>query len=421
MTEMPLADDGTTPARIRAVIVSRLFPPEVSAGAFRLGALAASLARRGCDVNVLSTRPPAAAPAVEDPAGVHVRRWPVLRDRGGNVRGYLQYLSFDLPLIARLLVRDFDVVVAESPPTTGFVATVFALLKRRPVVYYAADVWTDGVISMGAPRPVIAAIRGLEQLVLRRARGILSVSEEVSGRLVMLGADPSRVATIGNGIDTSVFTPEVVPASPGDRYFVYTGTMSEWQQPDVFIRAFASIVAGDPDLRLKFFGQGAVEARLHDLAEALVPGRVDFGGVISPRESATWIRGAVAALVSIVPGIGYDFARPTKTYAAAATGTPVLFAGPAEGGELVASAGLGLAVGFAVEDVAEGMRQLLEEQSSGETERRRAQRAEWARENLSLSAVADRASDVVSAIARRAPVPGVRNTPTQTNPSEESE
>ncbi|MCK6066760.1 MULTISPECIES: glycosyltransferase family 4 protein [Microbacterium] len=418
---MPLAADGKTPAITRVVIVSRLFPPEVSAGAFRLGALARSLAERGYVVNVLSTRPPAAAPAVEDPTDVRVRRWPVLRDRGGNVRGYLQYLSFDLPLFARLLLRRFDVVVAESPPTTGFVATVVALLKRRPVVYYAADVWTDGVISMGAPRAVVSVIRGLERLVLRQARGILSVSEEVSDRLVLLGADRSRVATIGNGIDTSVFTPEIAPASPGQRYFVYTGTMSEWQQPDVFIRAFASIVDGHPDLRLKFFGQGAVEPRLRDLAGALVPGRVDFGGVISPPESAAWIRGAVAALVSIVPGIGYDFARPTKTYAAAATGTPVLFAGPAEGGELVTSAGLGTAVGFAVEDVAEGMQQLLEEQGSGETDRRRAQRAEWARKNLSLSAVADRASHVVSEVARPAPASGDRNIDTQNNPSKESD
>src|SRR5690606_9186083 len=102
------------------------------------------------------------------------------------------------------------------------------------------------------------------------------------------------------------------------RYFVYTGTMSEWQQPDVFIRALASIASEVPDVRLKFFGQGAVEHQLRELAEEILPGRVDFGGVVSPQISASWIRGAVASLVSIVPGIGYDFARPTKTYAAAA-------------------------------------------------------------------------------------------------------
>ena len=46
-----------------------------------------------------------------------------------------------------------------------------------------------------------------------------------------------------------------------------------------------------------------------------------------PTEAAEWIRGAAAALVSIVPGIGYDFARPTKTYAAAACGAPTWLIG----------------------------------------------------------------------------------------------
>jgi len=399
---MPLADDGKHRAVTRAVIVSRLFPPEVSAGAFRLGALAGSLSHAGADVRVLTTRPPSSAPRVADPPAVRVRRWPVLRDRGGNVRGYVQYLSFDIPLVARLLGTRFDVVVAESPPTTGIVAAAVALIKRRPLVYYAADVWTDGVISMGAPRPVVSVIRGLERIVLRRARGILSVSDEVTSRLVLLGAEPQRITTIGNGIDTSVFTPETAAAVCDHPYFVYTGTMSEWQQPEVFVRAFATLADEHPDLRLKFFGQGAVEAGLRELAGELVPGRVDFGGVVSPRESAAWIRGAVASLVSIVPGIGYDFARPTKTYAAAATGTPVLFAGPAVGGHLVVDAGLGEAVGFSVDEVAAGMRRLLAAQQSGESARLRAERAEWARRNLSLASVADRASEAVLQVARSA-------------------
>src|SRR5690606_10654633 len=95
----------------RILLASRLFVPEVSAGAFRLGALAAALGRRGAEVTVVTSRPPRHAPPIADPPGVRVSRWPVLRDRGGNVRGYLQYASFDLPLPLRLLFRRFDAVV----------------------------------------------------------------------------------------------------------------------------------------------------------------------------------------------------------------------------------------------------------------------------------------------------------------------
>jgi glycosyltransferase involved in cell wall biosynthesis len=249
---------------------------------------------------------------------------------------------------------------------------------------------------MGAPRVVVAAMRFMERAVLRRAAAIISVSSEVTERLALLGADRGRIETVGNGIDTRIFSPDVEPASD-EEYFVYTGTMSEWQQPEVFVRAFALLVGEHPRLRLRFFGQGAVEAELRRVADEAVPGRVDFGGVVSPALSARWIRGAVASLVSIVPGIGYDFAKPTKTYAAAAVGTPVLFAGPQIGADLVHDAGLGRAAEFTPEAIAEQMRALLAEGADGTSDRLRSGRARWARENVSLDAVADRVAATVSA------------------------
>ncbi|MCK3770198.1 glycosyltransferase family 4 protein [Microbacterium aerolatum] len=386
----------------RAVIASRLFPPEVSAGAFRLGALALALDNAGLDVTVLTTIPPRHAPDVRDATGLTIRRWPVLRDKGGNVRGYIQYASYDAPLLLRLMCSRFDVVVAESPPTTGLAVALIAALRRRPMVYYAADVWTDGVISMGAPAMVIRVMRWMERLVLRRAHRIISVSDEVTARLIALHADPARIATVGNGIDTDIFSPRAdAPRVPG-RYFVYTGTMSEWQRPDIFIRAFALLAEEHPDVGLRFYGQGAVEQDLRALADQIVPGRVAFGGVVSPQRAASEIRGAVGSLVSIVPGIGYDFARPTKTYAAAAVGTPVIFAGPDAGGRLVREANLGRAVAFSEDQIAEAMRNLLRESADGSTERMRGDRAGWALANVSLKAVARRVADVVTQATQQA-------------------
>ncbi|WP_203137748.1 glycosyltransferase family 4 protein [Microbacterium sp. JZ31] len=394
------ADD---PRRSRVLLATRLFVPEVSAGSFRLGALAEGLVARGAEVDVVTTRPPRAlrGRTVRLP-GVRIRRWPVLRDAGGNVRGYIQYLSFDAPLALRLIGARADVIVAEAPPTTGLVAAVVARLRRRPLAYYAADVWTDGVVSMGAPRVVAGLMRVMERAALRASAVVLSVSPEVTERLVVLGAERDRIATIGNGIDTTVFSPDVEPHSPGRPYFVYTGTMSEWQRPDVFVRAFARIADRHPDVDLRFFGQGALQSDLRALAERAVPGRVHFGGVVPPSDSARWIRGALAAMVSIAPGVGYDFARPTKTYAAAACGTPVLFAGAPTGRDLVTTAGLGEGVGFEEDQVAAAMERLIAQHRSGATEAHRTGRSAWARENVSLAAAGQRAADaVLGAIADR--------------------
>ncbi len=384
---------------LRVVIASRLFSPEATAASFRMTGLADALADSGTDVAVVTTRPPAATTSEPVRPGIRIARWPVVRDRTGAIRGYVSYASFDAPLFFRLLFRRADVFVAEAPPTTGLVVRWVSRLRRIPYVYYPGDVWTDGVEAMGAGSVVVRLMRWIESRAVRGAARVLAVSPEVAERIAALGASAERVVDVGNGIDTTAFTPDVTPRTPPRPYFVYTGTMSEWQRPELFVRALARL--DDRDVELRFFGQGSAEAELRRLADELAPGRVHFGGVVEPRDAAAWIRGAVAALVSIVPGIGYDFARPTKTYAAAACGTPVVFAGAETGGRLVEEAGLGDAVPFDEVAVAAAMTRMLERTASGDTENRRVERADWARENVSLRAVGMRAARVVAEVSRR--------------------
>lgn len=381
--------------RDRVIVATRLYTPEVTAASFRMEALARAL-EKDADVTVLTTRPPTGTSTADGAASEKIKRMPVLRDSSGAIRGYVQYLSFDIPLFFRLMVNRADVIVAEAPPTTGLVAVIAGLLTRRPVVYYPGDVWSDAVASTDAPGLVVRLMTAVERFVLRRSARSIAVSAEVADRLVAVGAQPERVVEVGNGIDTGVFQPGV-PAAEADRpYFVYTGTMSEWQQPDVFVRALAELT--DVDVDIRFFGQGSAESELRELAETIAPGRVHFGGLVPPVEAASWIRGAAGALVSIVPGIGYDFARPTKTYAAAAVGTPVLFAGAPTGAEVVRAAGLGEVSEFTVTSVAGAMRRLVEQAQDGTTERERRRRAQWAVDTVSWRSVGGKAADVVRGV-----------------------
>ena len=126
-------------------LATRTFTPEPTAAALRLGALARALAVGGDGVRVLTSRlAPSVARDARQSAGsdadpgegaglVEVRRAPVLRDRTGAVRGYVSYMSFDLPLLVRLLTGPRpDVVVSEPPPTTG-AAVRIACAARDPV------------------------------------------------------------------------------------------------------------------------------------------------------------------------------------------------------------------------------------------------------------------------------------------------
>jgi glycosyltransferase involved in cell wall biosynthesis len=128
---------------------------------------------------------------------------------------------------------------------------------------------------------------------------------------------------------------------------------------------------------------GSAVEEMRELAERTCPGAISFYDVIPPADCARWIRGAGASLASIRPGIGYDFAKPTKIFAAAACGTPVIFAGIGAGQEVVTTGGLGWAPGYDVAAIAEAMAAVLG-QSEAEAAQRSEVCAQWALENASL-------------------------------------
>jgi glycosyltransferase involved in cell wall biosynthesis len=388
---------------MRVTIATRIYAPEAAAASFRLSALASALSDEQHEVTVLTARVPAslrdAARATDaaDP-GIRVRRAPVLRDASGQIRGYLQYLSFDAPLLLRLLFgRRPDAIVVEPPPTTGTVARLVATLRRTPYVYYAADVWSDGAQSIGAPRAVLSLLRRLEQFALGGAAHVIAVSPGVADRVRELGGH-DRVTVVPNGVDTTTFTPE--PASQEASRpptAVYAGTMSEWQGADVFIRALPSVLASVPDARIVYLGQGSTRNDLEELGGRLgVADRVGFEGVVPPAEAAAALRDARVGLVSLKPGQGYDFAVPTKLFAAAACGTPVLFAGPGASVDVVRSSGIGTAVDYDVDVVARALVDALSSEPEPEDRRRI---ASWAQRNASIASTGRRAAGLVIAEA----------------------
>lgn len=374
----------------KVVVATRLYVPEVGAAAFRLKALVDGLVEQGADVTVLTTKMPAGSPVFKPP--YNLKRWPVLRDAGGYVRGYVQYLSFDIPAFFRLLATPADVVVSEPPPTTGVVVALSSLIRRRPYVYYAADIWSEALSAMDVSPIVKKVLGAVEGFVLRHAAQVIAVSEPVAEQVAKFKVPAERIAVAGNGVDTGIFSPTGELAAAPAPYFIYTGTMSEWQGADIFIKALPLVREQFPEVEIRFFGQGTDEENLKNTANSLVPGGVYFGGVVAPAKAAQWIRAAAGALVSIKAGQGYDFAKPTKIYAAAGCGTPVVFAGQGAGAEIVAEGGLGIAAGYDPQSVAAAMIELLSTPATAVDQQRR---VDWVIENASLGAAGRMAAAVV--------------------------
>ena len=347
-------------------LATRTFTPEPTAAALRLGAFARALAAGGDRVRVLTSRlAPSVARDARQSAGsdadpgegaglVEVRRAPVLRDRTGAVRGYVSYMSFDLPLLVRLLTGPRpDVVVSEPPPTTGAAVRIACAARRVPYVYYCADIVSDAAALAGVPSIVVRTVAGLESFALRGARRVIAVSDGVARRARDLGA--RDVAVVPNGVrvpDAVVTgTPEGFPTCDGP-VFVYAGTVAQWLAPEVFVEAFERARGRLGDARLVFVGQGSGWNELAQRSRGVVG--VELIPAVSADEADRWMARATATLASLRPG-GYDYAYPTKILASLAQGTPVIYAGRGAAARDVADNGLGVACSLDSDAIAEAM------------------------------------------------------------------
>lgn len=377
------------PAR-RVLIVSRIFTPEPAAASFALENWAEAFVAGGWDTRVLTTMY-GDAPRREHRRGVAIRRVPVLRNAAGYVRGYVSYLSFDVPLAFRLLVaRRADLIVVEPPPTTGAVVRVIAGLRRIPYVYDAADLWSDAAVTTTSSRFVLGALRAVERFAIRGARHAFVVAEGYAERIRALGIrTPTTV--VGFGVDTASFDyREAEP--PGAPLFVYGGSYSEWHGAIVFVDAFAPVVARHPGARLLFVGNGTERSALERRAAELgISDAVEFRGPVPPEQLAHLLAGASCSLASLEPGVGYDYAFATKVYSSLAVGCPVLFAGAGPAGPFVAEAAKTVAAGesvaFDAASVAAAMERVVAAPADASARR---ELSVWTRANHSLRAAADR-------------------------------
>ncbi|WP_415829883.1 glycosyltransferase family 4 protein [Helcobacillus massiliensis] len=369
-----------------AVLATRLFSPELTPAAFRHRALFDHLRSAGIPVGVLTT----SVPGDGEPADQDVSRWPVLRDSQGHVKGYLSYMSFDVPLILRVLVMPRPaVIIAEPPPTTGFAVMVAAGIRRIPYVYYAADIWADAAGTLDGTPAIVPAVLGfVERLVWRRAAVVMAISPGVEHRIRELCGDSVEVAMIGNGIrvgDFSADGPE--RGARSTPVFVYAGTVSEWHGAGIFLEAFRRVREVHPSARLEFFSEGSEKAHLEQVVEETGLGGVSFHSRVGTDELSARLRGAAASLACVRPGQGYDFAIPTKIYASTASGTPVIYAGEGPTVSMIEENRLGWAVDYTPESAAEAMLAAIDEPErvGGPQELRR-----WTEGNASLEAVAAR-------------------------------
>jgi D-inositol-3-phosphate glycosyltransferase len=302
------------------------------------------LAERGVEVEIF-TRATSSdlAPVVEAAPGVLVRHV-----TAGPFEGLRKE---DLP--AQLCAVTAGVLRAEASREEGWYDLVHShYWLSGQVGWLAADRWNVPLVhSMhtmakvknlqlaegDTPEPALRVI-GEQQVVDAASRLVANTDDEARELITLYGADPRHVSVVHPGVDLDLFTPgdqlaarAAVGVRPDAVVLLFVGRIQPLKAPDVLVRAAASLLHRQPDLRDRLVvvinggpsGNGlARPTALQDLAASLGVDDVVRFEPPGPRSRVVdWYR---AADLTVVPSYSESFGLVAVE--SQACGTPVLAA-----------------------------------------------------------------------------------------------
>lgn len=240
-----------------------------------------------------------------------------------------------------LLKERFDFIYQRL--TLGNLAGV--LLSRQfkiPLVleYNGSEVWVSQ--NWGHKLRFAALAESIEQVCLRHAHRVITVSEVLADELVSRGVPRERIVWYPNCIDPEMFDPtrhqssrQELRARHGisddELVVLFIGTFGQWHGAETLAEAARQILAGaagqTPRLRFIFVGDGLRLAAVRELLKAeTVAGDVLFTGLVPQHQAPAYLAMADIFSSPHVPSKDGSkfFGSPTKLFEYMAMAKPIV-------------------------------------------------------------------------------------------------
>jgi glycosyltransferase involved in cell wall biosynthesis len=340
---------------VKVTLLGQFFPPETFAGANRIAAMSAALARTA-DVRVVTVAPSYPDPSLysaADTASVQVaERVAVLRTRSfvPHGRGLVARALGEQRMAAGLLKAaarfPTDAVIASSPGMfIGPAALALARARRVPFIWDIRDmtwIYARETASTAPTRLAAAALEYAMWFVGRRADLLVAANAGIGTELVAreLGTE---VLTIENAVDSDLLPlldPGPAPASARP-IVTYAGLIGRAQALGVLCDV-ARLV---PEADFHLAGDGPERAAIQAEGRRRRLENLIFHGYVRPPElAALYHRSTVLFAQLHRSDLHAATALPSKLHEYMASGRPVVYAGEGLASRTIATVGSGIPV-----------------------------------------------------------------------------
>jgi colanic acid biosynthesis glycosyl transferase WcaI len=334
----------------RVIFVNRYFFPDHSATSQILSDLTFHLAAIGHEVHVITSRqryddPRAALPENETIKGVQVHRVASTRFGRAALSGRaLDYLSFyrSVRRSLREIAQAGDIVVAKTdPPLLSAALASVARQRRAHLINWLQDIYPETASILGVPLlrgPVASALATLRNRSLREADATVVVGELMARRIKELGAVPARVHVVANWCDDETIRPAARTDNPlreswhlsGKFVVGHSGNLGRAHDFETVLAA-AERLRNEPRIVFLMIGGGK---HFEDLAKGVKARGLEDSFRFRPYQARAMLPHSLGVAdvhwLSLHPALE-GLIVPSKFYAIAAAGKPMLMIGDSEG------------------------------------------------------------------------------------------
>lgn len=321
---------------MKILLTHRYFWPDSPPYAAMLKDLAGHLARAGHDVHVFATMPSYRGSATDGASsgerlnGFAVRRCQVIRNEKRHVLlRVVNVLIYCATLFVAVLRTRPDVVTASTfpPVVAGWTASLAARLCGAHFVYHMQDVHPEVSKYSGGRQGrglVFRLLRMMDNQTLRRASGIVVLSEDMADTLASRGIGKLPITVINNFMLEAAADqdpPRHLVKRTGTRRVIFAGNLGRFQNLETLTEGVALCLEEHRDLELLFLGDGEALPVLQSRWDG--HDRIIFGPFLPFAQAKGLIAGADVGLVSLAPDI-FRVSYPSKVLTYAGLGVPML-------------------------------------------------------------------------------------------------